>query len=126
MADIKPVAPAAQPIAASRVPEAGPAEATPAIGRRYTDTFSLAGMREAAGKAAETGSRWLSQPLQELASLVQAVSATFAYGNLVSMARRSQARREEEERAERKAQADQARRAATAAEARAEEARRAT
>ncbi|MEB3223738.1 MAG: hypothetical protein VKS61_16810 [Candidatus Sericytochromatia bacterium] len=124
MPDIKPVAPAAQPVVAPRTPEAGPSGATPAIGRRYTDTFSLARMREAAGKAAETGGRWLSQPLQELASLVQTVSAIFSYGNLLAMARQSQARRDEEERSERQSLAVQARRAAAAADARAEEARR--
>jgi hypothetical protein len=124
MADLKPIAPAAQPLAPTRATEAGPAEAPPSIGRRYTDTFALSRVREVAGKAAQTGGRWLSQPLQELAALVRTVSEMFSYGALLAMARRAQARRDEEARATREAEVEQARRAASAAQARAEDVRR--
>jgi hypothetical protein len=126
MAELKSIAPSAQPsTGVVRAPESGPVEAAPDVGRRYTDSFSLSRVREVAGKAAETGGRWLSQPIQELASLVRTVSAIFSYGALLAMARRVQARRDEEERAARESEAEQARRAASAARSRADDARRA-
>jgi hypothetical protein len=125
MADIKPIAPTPQAVGATRAVEAPPTEPEPGIGGRYADTFSLSRVRAVAGQAAETGGRWLSQPIQELTSLVRRVSEFFFYGALRAMARQDQARRDEDERASRAAEAEQARRAAVTARARAEDARRA-
>ncbi|MEB3329510.1 MAG: hypothetical protein VKQ33_09790 [Candidatus Sericytochromatia bacterium] len=124
MAELTPITPAPQPVGVARAAGTLPPEEPWSAGRRYADSFSLSRVREVAGKAAETGGRWLSQPIQELASLVQTVSEIFSYGALLAMARRVQVRREEEERAAREAEVEAARRLAASVAQRAEDARR--
>lgn len=121
MADVRKLTPQGPAAPPGRVADGAPVETGPRPADLFTDSFSFRGVREAVSQVAETGTRWLSKPIEALGDLVEKIRSMFWFSNALEMGRRAETDRRKRQDEKKEAEAEEARREAAIQRAKAEE-----